>query len=358
MYFAQIVNTAASRTETWTKLQGVNVPNDGRPDFVANPFNGPPPTYEEAQEQFCHNNNVPGCVRLSMLQFVTPDIRVPYSHQASFGVQRQLGDVLAVEADYIYQGARNEYYNQQFNLTFDPATGVNYPFSDISRRAYPEYAQLGAERHSGRANQHKLQTGVTKRFSNRWQASGTYTLAGYWDAQAPPLSGFAGVGGALGQVPFAVTPDLGNEYSLAEGDQRHRATLNGIWEAGYGFQVSGLYFYGSGMRQFNYWGGDLRRTGATFNNLWRRLRSDGTIVPRNSFVGTPLHRVDVRIQRRFGLGGPARIDAMLEVYNLFNYANYGSFTVAQSNRRYGLPNQNLNVAYQPRTLQLGFRATF
>jgi len=26
-------------------------------------------------------------------------------------------------------------------LTFNPATGANYPFSDIGRRAFPEYGQ-------------------------------------------------------------------------------------------------------------------------------------------------------------------------------------------------------------------------
>ena len=357
LYFSQIGNTPASRTQTWTQLSGVNILNDGRPDFAANPFNGPIPTAEEAQDQFCHNNNVPGCVRLSMLQLVTPDLRVPYSHQFAFGMQQQLGETTAIEMDYVYQGARNEYYNEMFNLTFDPETGVNYPFSDISRRAYPDYAVLGAERHDRRSNQHSLQIGLDKRFSSRWQASGTYRLGGYWDAEANPLSGYAGVGGAVGEEPFPVVPDMGNEYTLAQGDQRHLATLSGIWDVGGGFQMSGLYFYGSGMRLYTRWGGDLRQTGRP-GNFWRRLRPDGTVVPRNDFVMPALHRLDTRMQQRIPLGGSAQLDAILEVYNVFNHANFGSFQTNESSRRYGQPNQSSNVAFQPRTLQIGFKATF
>jgi hypothetical protein len=276
-----------------------------------------------------------------------PNAQMPYSYQTSIGVQRQLGNTMAVEADYVFIGNRHEYYTHNMNLSYNPATGANYPFSDISRRPYPEYAVLGVEYMEGWTNYRGLETAFTKRLSNRWQASGTYTLSGYWEGEGPPLSGFQ-------QVTFPVAPDLGGEYRLAATDQRHRAVVNGIWEAGYGFQLSGLYFFGSGARFLTSYGGDLRNTGGSDG----RLRPDGTIVPRNNFVGEPLHRVDMRVQRRFGFSSRARVDALLEVFNLFNHENYGSYTTAESNRNYGRPTQHTDVAYQPRMLQLGFRATF
>ena len=45
-------------------------------------------------------------------------------------------------------------------------------------------------------------------------------------------------------------------------DQRHRMVFNGIWDVGWGFQLSGLYFYGSGERYDTSYGGDLRDIGA------------------------------------------------------------------------------------------------
>ena len=103
------------------------------------------------------------------------------------------------------------------------------------------------------------------------------------------------------------------------------------------------------------WGGDLRAVGA---GGAARLRLDGTIVPRNDFVGQPLHRVDTRLTRTFPLGARASLDAFFEVFNLFNHENFGSYTTQESSASYGLPSFNSNLAYQARMLQLGFRFAF
>ena len=84
------------------------------------------------------------------------------------------------------------------------------------------------------------------------------------------------------------------------------------------------------------------------------MRPEGTIVPHNNLVGKPIHRVDLRVQRRFRLGGRAGVDGILEVFNLLNHVNYGSYTTAESNAKYGQPAFNNSLAYQPRMLQLGF----
>jgi hypothetical protein len=132
--------------------------------------------------------------------------------------------------------------------------------------------------------------------------------------------------------------------------------FNGIWQLRYGFQLSGLYFFGSGQRRETSWGVNLRGPGA--NSGERRLRPDGSYVKRNGFVGKPIHRVDLRVQRRFTLGGRAGIDGILEVFNLFNHANYGSYITEEVSAAYGRPIQNPELAYAPRMLQLGFRLAF
>ncbi len=88
-----------------------------------------------------------------------------------------------------------------------------------------------------------------------------------------------------------------------------------------------------------------------------RVRANGTIIARNSFDLPNYHRTDVRVQRRFGIGR-ARLEGIVEVFNVFNHANYGTFVLNESNSRFGQPDPNLNVAYQPRMVQLGFRASF
>jgi hypothetical protein len=82
------------------------------------------------------------------------------------------------------------------------------------------------------------------------------------------------------------------------------------------------------------------------------------MVPRNNLVGDPIHRVDLRLQRRFPLVGSAAIDGMLELFNVFNHANYERYVTTEVSRNYGQPAQSRNVAFAPRTVQLGFRLTF
>jgi hypothetical protein len=81
-------------------------------------------------------------------------------------------------------------------------------------------------------------------------------------------------------------------------------------------------------------------------------------VPRNAFVGDPIHRVDARVQYRMRIVGRTTVDGILELFNVFNHANYGSYTTQESNASYGQPSQNTNVAYTPRMAQLGFRLAF
>ena len=92
--------------------------------------------------------------------------------------------------------------------------------------------------------------------------------------------------------------------------------------------------------------------------MYTRLRTNGTIVPRDSLVGTPIHRVDLRALRRFAVHGPVKLEGSFEVFNLFNHANYASFVTAEVSPLYGQPQLNKNTSYQPRMLQLGFRVTF
>ena len=341
-YFGDVLNNTASGTTVWSQAVGVNFLNDGRSDFASNPFNGSTPTFEQALA-------LPG-LRRTAAQLVPPPLyaQVPYSWQGSIGFQRQIGATMSVQADYSTSLARKERYDHgNANVTYDPSTGLNYPFTNLARVVDPKWGTVGRTIMDSRSDYHGLETAFTKRFSGRWQASATYTFSRLKDADPMPFSGNL-------PVTFAVAPDLGGEYSLATTDQRHRAVLNGVVELPFAFQVSGLYFFGSGQRYATSFGGDLRGLGVAGT---ARLRTNGAIVPRNNFTGDAIHRVDIRIQRRVRIGRVA-IDPLLEVFNAFNYANFGAFTTAESNARYGLPVQNTNVAYGSRALQLGIRTTF
>jgi hypothetical protein len=338
-YFAEPLDNPVHWTQMSIQTVVPTTTNDGRANFAADPYNGQIPTKESILSTGARRDLAGNMIAGNQ----KGGYHTMYSNQASIGFQRQITETMGVEADYAYTGGRREVYLRNSNLSYDPATGVNYPFNDLTHLPYPNFGLVPTYYADGWSNYHALQTAFTKRFNKSWQASGTYTLGQYKDAVGSP------------EVGFSVAPDLGGEYTLAAGDQRHRAVFNGIWLLQHGFQLSGLYFFGSGQRFGTNYGGDLRSVGISGVG---RLRPDGTLVPRNNFVGKPIHRIDIRAQQSIPLSGRASISGIFEIFNLFNHANYGSYTTVESSSAYGKPSQNSNVAYQPRMVQIGFRVGF
>jgi hypothetical protein len=356
-FFTQATTDEAHQTLGYTVAVNAEAQNDGRPDFASNPYNGPVPSFAQALANACdQNGSRPGCLRREMTDEInTAWRRMAYAHQASIGLQRQIGSDMSAEANYVYTSGYGEERTYNLNLSYNPLTGANYPFSDISHRPFPDWGQITGFIGEGTSKYNGLETAFTKRFSHRWQGTATYTLAKFKDSDPTPDQ-WSIVNGRLSRAPlgFNVQSDIGGEYGLATTDQRHRAVFNGIWDMGYGFQFSGLYFYGSGQRFATTYGGDLRDQG----DSKARLRPNGTIVSRNNFVGSPIHRVDIRVQKEFKFAGRRSVEGLVEAFNLFNHANYGSYTLAESNAAYGNPSFNSNIAYQARIVQLGFRLAF
>jgi hypothetical protein len=387
IFFTELEDDALHQSHILNEHMGITVVNDGRPDFGSNPFNGPTPTYEQLLQQACSSpaqaanfaawrargftGAAPCFQRAVTIEIPFGAHDTSYSHMASVGVQRQLGTVMAIESNFVFTGGRKEERRFNANLAYDPATGANYPFQDKTRQPFPEWSTVLAEVMDGRSNYYGWENSFTKRFSNRWQASATYSLSWYKDtggigAPSPydvVLRPNDDIRTELVPIGFPLQPDVTQDYQLGAEDQRHRATLNGIWEIGMGFQLSGLYFFGSGQRFATSWGGDLRNAGqgaSTGRLTTPQFQATGgpAIWPRSDIVGDPIHRVDVRVTKRQRIVGRATIDGIIEVFNLFNHENYGSYTTQRSNAAYGQPSFNPNVAFQPRIVQLGFRLAF
>ena len=204
------------------------ITNDGRPDFASNPHNGPDPTYHAVAGQRLHSRrssqDASDGKRRPAARCSAPTSTCPTPHQAAVGMQRQIGTSIAFEVGLRVSGLRDHPRDLPINISYNPATGANYPFNDISRRPFPEWGYVSLTVNGHRSNRHALQTAFTRRFSNHWQASGTYTFSVFKDADPSPVMPVPTSDGGveLQPVPFATAPDLGGEYTLAVGDQRHR----------------------------------------------------------------------------------------------------------------------------------------
>ena len=379
VYYGTATGQPPLFTLRYVQQIAMTVTNDQRPDFAVNPFNGPAPTYDQAKALLCAyqpNPASPTCnLRHSTQNFAAPDLVDPWSRQASLGFARQLGSQASFEADWVYTGDREQLNTRNINVAYSPQTGAPYPLvgttaaANYINRPYPGWGTIQMNRSDGRQDYKALQTAFTKRMANHWQASATYTLSRtkVFD-QLPlnpgcqyPVTTVAGAGQARCDVAVTLPADVSENAWYAGKEQHNRVTFNGIWEGPYGLQLSGLYIFGDNGWETAQSGIDVRNQGATGQTSAQgRLRQNGTIISRNGLDLPSIHRVDMRLQKRISITQKFRVDGILEVYNLFNRANYDPtlFTLNEQNAKYGQPNASTTLAYSPRMLQFGFRTQF
>ena len=342
---------------------------------MANPFNGPLPTYAQALAQLLQRgrrcSGQPGIHGLGGGRLydggALPPAR-PAGDDADSGLLPR--DAQLAELDRHRAAVRHDdgaagglRADQQPQREVDPGqrqpdfqSGNGRSVSALGRRS-PRLSDVRRRRVEPAHRDVRL-----LRRAEQLHEADVESLAGERDVHAW-LVLFAGPAAAVeacrhtGTVPI----DMGNERSLSAFDQRHRAVFNGIYDVGHGFQVSGIYFYGSGQRDQIVCGCDAR--GLQIGSI-DRLRADdpqgpnGSIIPRNSFLEQPIHRVEMRLLQRIPLGGKANLAGSLEVFNLFNRKNYGAYDLTETSGTFLQPQPSANLSYAPRTVQLGFRLTF
>jgi hypothetical protein len=378
-YYSEVTDMSAHGTISWQKIVVLQVDNDGRPNFGSNPLNLAPgqpyPTFDQAVKLTCYDQTVnqggrkPGCIQRSINNnLASPGSHFPWAWQGSIGMQRQLSNSMAFEADYVYSTSFDNISARNPNLAYQP-NGLPYNVRLVNRLPYPDWGQISMRiNNRGRDGiSHTVQAGFTKRLSNHWQGSATYSYSrNYGIDQLPlnpgcsqPVSWNADFTAWSCDTPGRVNF---NSFNLPiydrnwyrTTDQVNRVVFNGIFDLPYAFQLSGLYIYGDNGYATTTSGVDILGVGGVVAN---RLRADLSIIPRNDFDKKDLHRVDLRFYRSFKLGRTS-LQPMLEVFNLFNRANFTTWNLNESNARFGQPTATTGVGYAPRQIQLGFRATF
>lgn len=309
--------------------------NDGQPGFLQDPMRG-------VTEADVLDGRVP--LPPQAVFVIDPKYRLPYTWQSTVGFQKQIGNVMGIDADVTYYRGLSQGQNRDPNLFYDPNTGYNRNPSQFGRPR-PDYAKINLYYSEGRSDGLSLATAFTRRFRNNYQYGLTYTLMFFRHDTGTYGGGYGG----WTNNHF----DIGgnDEWATSLDYQRHTLRMNGIVNLPYGFSMAGAYFLGSGNPYATLFPGDPTG-GATGVN---RLRPDFTVVPRNAIEGDAIHKVDLRLTKEFRLVGNLKLAGIAEVFNLFNHKNYGAYVGLVGTATYGQPVQNVANTYQPRTGQLAFR---
>ena len=358
-----------------------------------------------------------------------PNTVIGYAGNVTLGVQRELAHNLVVTADFIMRrsvhfGGLNEAVNYDRNrferrrvISVDPNTGVvtnvRNPIIPLcvgaqarDPKAICSQGAINVSESSANYRYTALHVKVDKRFSDRYQFTGSYAL-----------SRFTGFNGVIDYDNFFASEG----YQGA--DRTHRFTFSGLLElpkykgeSGFlralanTWQVSlisqivsrpplntnigvdldndgnstttlpGTYFnsFGRSISETK-----LRELVASYNaNIERQTRTvlnpDGTtriirprtardevlnpiLLPEEFSSGDNFFAQDMRLSRFIQVSENVRLTLIGEVFNLFNISNLGGYDSGLASGRYGQPSSRVGQVFGtggPRAFQFAARLTF
>jgi len=258
-----------------------------------------------------------------------PGLETPYSHQASFGFERALGE-LALSANFVWVHGQHQLGTVDFNPVI-PALGAGRRPNDRNGIAGTsasvlQYSDFGETWYKG------LTVSLSKRMSHRYEFLASYTLGKAEDNSTDFQSAFIPQDNGRGRdpgdhtgFPVGFNPDL--ERGPATHDQRHRFVFSGMAQLPWDFHLSTIVTAASG-RPFNaITGADSNGDGdggsIPGSDRARRTPTDiTTSVGRNSENLPSTFTVDLRLAKRIRFGGQAALDLIAEAFNLFDRTNY------------------------------------
>lgn len=256
----------------------------------------------------------------SGINIIQNDLQNPMVQQFNLGVQRELLRDLVVRADYLHNFGTHFIIGRTIGTVNNPVVGGPDRVVNLESSVKTKYDGLLLS--------------LEKRFANRYQFRASYTLSKAFNYANDD------------QIPFSNGPVNPNnvqlEYGPTPNDRRHYFTFSGAVELPYGFQLAPLMTLASGVPldillpdassripilQRNA-GGRLFNTGAELNSFLQKLNTAGGVngqplplVRDDAQFNDGFSSVDLRFSKVFKFGEKARLEPIVEVFNLFHVTN-------------------------------------
>jgi len=300
----------------------------------------------------------------------------PYSQQWVFGIERRIATGWVLRVDYVGSHALRiirpldvdpptpfvrtspgqtrsaqaanctrpywMWWYQQHGMVCNPAAATN---------PQPPYSVIQSDVNDGYAYYDSLQTNLTGRFGRKLTVMLSYTWSHTIDNVDPDTTS---------QNPNDPNFTGKIENANAIYDQRHRFVGSGIWVGPWGLHMGGIVTLASGL-PFNYTTGTTNSgdTGATTD----RPVIDGVVVGRNAGRGRPIYAVDPLVERPVVINEHLRVEPRIEVFNLFNHANFVGYSGTYGNGAtpglgFGAPLVGITNQLPARSIQFSIKVLF
>lgn len=291
---------------------------------------------------------------VTLVNFTTMDrgIQNAHSRQASVEVERRAGRFGTYSVGYQYVSGRDLIIAINQNVPACVAVGANN-----GCRPDPSYANNNQYSSSAASNYHGLHLSFVQRPAAWGNVRVSYTLS----------KSMNNVGENFFSSP--IDPfDLSKDWSRSDDDQRHRLVVSGainspmtpadgLWEQlTHGFRMSAMLQTYSAL-PFNITSGVT-----TVQGTPGRPVVDGAFIPRNAGVGGDFFSLGLRVSRTFRMSGSARVEGIVEAFNITNHRNnltrIGNFGSGAYPLNPAPTFNQITAVGDPRSVQLGIRVSF
>jgi hypothetical protein len=309
-------------------------------------------------------------------QFLDPRLEMPYTRQTSFGWSHDLRSNSVVTVDFVWNQGRDLNTRPRLNTFINPgAAPRRLAFLNLQPNALGTRAasSFGFSEYKG------LIFGFKRRMTNGIDFTATYTLA-----EATSV-----IGTAVDELNSNNLQDATLLYDdpkvngpASRTDARHSGTIAAVLNLKWGVQLSPLFIFRSALPVAITEGLDLNRNSENndiplkayaFDGLnddgTQRVKEIGNCETWNCGRGAKRTQFNLRASKTFDLYGRMKLQAIGEVFNLFNAKNPNTFVTARMtgtlanpspNARFLLPQEFAGDFQNPeqRIGQIGFRFTF
>jgi hypothetical protein len=307
------------------------------------------------------------------ISLVSPQFRVPYVLQASLQIEREFGENTTVSVGTMWAHALHLLSGSAYDLNLNPLQGtttyivcpagtttapcsgpaVMLPNMDnglfTEGRINPNFGEINELISPGQSHYNSFFVQVQRRLSKGLSLQSSYTFA-----KSIMLDG----------MDFNNQFDFSNTHAPSLLDQRHRISISGVYFPGLerltsshagravlsGWRLSTVMEFSSGRPYAGLLSPACTSANLSFNNCG--LMVNGSLtgndnlndtafnqdtantaagingagptpgIGLNSFYGPWIERIDVGLARNFAIGEHMELQFQVQVFNLFNHANY------------------------------------
>jgi carboxypeptidase family protein/TonB-dependent receptor-like protein len=268
--------------------------------------------------------------------------KTPYTSSVSIGVQQEIKNVV-IEADYYHRNINNLLGVREANISFASRASSRQFLPPFTAGPIQTFGPWYEGTYDG------LVISFTRRFARRFMLSGNYAYADETDNQLGintlPSDSFVGVAPVVTESgtgrtnenssfvrangrfvakagTFVNGPDL--DKGPSDLSVKHTFQVNGLLELPWQFQVTGIFRAQSGFH---------------FSRQALALEDpdgDGTFNTidhgpgRNAFTAPSYVNLDLRVAKRFNITERVKLQALFEMFNVFNRQNPAAVEARQN----------------------------